>query len=64
MSDSYSKYMEEVLDYRRLCKLLNVEQKDPDINYDHFQELKKHPAVYWARGTYHIDYEKYPEYKL
>ena len=62
MSDSYSKFLDEVNDYHRLCKLLNVKPKADDIDYEHFWELKKLPCVYWKQGIYYVDKEKYPEY--
>ncbi len=60
MSDSYSAYQDDIKDYTRLCKLLGVQQKT-DF-YDHLEELKQLPPVYWEKGSYKIDKKKYPEY--
>jgi len=64
MSDSYSAFRDDVKDYKRLCKLLSTKPKDKDVDYDHLEEMTSSPAIYWKQGTYHADYDNYPEYFL
>ncbi len=60
MSDSMKAYDDDLTDYTRLCKLLNVQQR-VDF-YTHLDYLKNLPPVYWERGKYKVDRKKYPEY--
>lgn len=64
MGSSESAYYDDVTDYRNICKLMNVTPRSAELDYDHFEELKKLPCVYWECGNYKVDKENYPEYFL
>ena len=46
-------FYDDVVDYRNICTMLNITPKGAEINYDHFEELRDLPCVYWEDGKYH-----------
>ncbi len=63
MSDSYSKYMDDLSDYRMLCKVLKIKPKEL-LCYEHLTEIKALPCVIWKDYCYQVDFKNFPEYKL
>jgi hypothetical protein len=65
MSDGFSKYVEELEEYMLLCNLLNqnpsIGQFGTEIDYDHFEYLKKLPCVKWTISGWTVNKRKCPE---
>ena len=55
MSDSYSKYHEDLQEYIYLCKLLNEEKIPEDKDwYQHFFDLKKSKLIEYKDYRYQL----------
>ena len=52
MSDSYTKYKEDLAEYEHLCKLINEDQQ-PDT-YRHLAQLKTDPRIIWKDYHYQL----------
>ena len=57
MSDSYTKFKEDLADYRFLCRLLN--EKELITNWlDHFYALKSDTRIEWKDYRYQLKKQK------
>ena len=54
MSDSYSAYKDDCVDYETLCKLLGVVQREEDVDYEHLSELSSDSKVVYKDGCYQL----------